>query len=68
MTDRSGYAKDYSKEFKERNVEMLSLYRRFLYELRTNYRDESRQLLCLRKSSAVHTSSCLDIDVRAYRF
>ncbi|KAK8796405.1 hypothetical protein WA588_000540 [Blastocystis sp. NMH] len=54
----SGYAKDYSKEFKERNVEMLHLYRRFLYELRTNSRDESRQLLCLPKN----------IDVRAYRF
>lgn len=51
MRGSSGYAKDYSKEFKERNVEMLYLYRRFLYELRTSYRDESRQLLCLRKSS-----------------
>lgn len=51
MIDRSGYAKDYSKEFKERNVEMLHLYRRFLYELRTNSRDESRQLLCLPKKS-----------------
>lgn len=56
MIDRSGYAKDYSKEFKERNVEMLHLYRRFLYELRTNSRDESRQLLCLRKSPSADFS------------
>lgn len=56
MIDRSGYAKDYSKEFKERNVEMLHLYRRFLYELRTNSRDESRQLLCLPKSPSADFS------------
>ena len=50
ITCRSGYAKEYNKGFKIRNVEMLNLYRRFLYELRRNYSDDSRQLLCLRKS------------------
>ena len=56
VTGRSGYAKEYSKGFKERNVEMLQLYRRFLFELRENHPDESRQLLCLRKSAVAEAA------------
>ncbi|KNB45159.1 hypothetical protein JH06_1454 [Blastocystis sp. subtype 4] len=57
----SGYAKEYNKGFKIRNVEMLNLYRRFLYELRRNHSDDSRQLLCLPKS-------CNHINVNLYRY
>ena len=47
---RSNYAKQYNAGFKTNNVEMLTLYRRFLYDLRHTKRDESRVLLCLPSS------------------
>lgn len=48
---RSNYAKEYKKGFKDGYIPMLSLYRRFLTDLRNNHPDESRQVLCLRSGS-----------------
>ena len=50
LIPRSNYAKQYNAGFKTNNVEMLTLYRRFLYDLRHTKRDESRVLLCLPSS------------------
>ena len=53
LMDRSGYAMQYRNEFKAKSVDMLGLYRRFLVNMRTSYKDESRQLLCLRSGRTV---------------
>lgn len=43
----SDYAKTYNKGFADKTMPMLVLYKNFLMEMRNNYKDESRQVLCL---------------------
>lgn len=51
LKSRSDYAKKYNAGFKKNHVDMLILYRRFLYDLRHSTKDESRILLCLPASN-----------------
>ncbi|KAK8811692.1 glycosyltransferase-like protein LARGE1 [Blastocystis sp. ATCC 50177/Nand II] len=51
----SDYAKKYNAGFKRNHVDMLTLYRRFLYDLRQSEKDESRILLCLPASINLNT-------------
>lgn len=54
LKGRSDYAKKYNAGFKRNHVDMLTLYRRFLYDLRQSEKDESRILLCLPASIHSH--------------
>lgn len=50
---RSNFAKTYNKGFKDGYLPMLSVYRRFLKDIRNKHSDESRQILCLRYGKLV---------------
>ena len=50
LRTRSGFAKTFNQGFVKRDVEILHLYRRFLYEIRHESKDESRIILCLPNS------------------
>ena len=60
---RSGFAKTFNKGFVKRDVEILHLYRRFLYEIRHESKDESRIILCLPNSTFSPYLSQLDTKV-----
>lgn len=57
---------EYRNEFKTKSVDMLGLYRRFLVTMRATYKDESRQLLCLR--SGRRSGSGLVVDKGISKF
>lgn len=57
---------EYRNEFKTKSVDMLGLYRRFLVTMRATYKDESRQLLCLR--SGRRSGSGLEVDKGISKF
>lgn len=50
----SNYAKKYNKGFLDRTMPMLCLYKNFLMEMRSKYKDESRQILCLSSSKCYY--------------